>query len=313
MAARTHGRMARRAVVLPRARPVGFCAGFARRVMAAVAARNAGARTRAGLAAAAARADPKRTGNRRIPSADARCRPGPGDHRAHTRYHALVYDAFSCSTSATRVSCRRLIHAQVRTWIELIVSHGDNTRSRQWRGCPCSLHSRRAPRSRSGRRRSASRSRPPSASAASRSWEWNGVAFPYRAPARAAGDARERPLLRARCAAATIDDPDRRHHVGGRRRGRRCDARQALGPASPSRTSSSSHCRADPTLALVSTGYRNHFNHPNPAVVARYAASGSDLLNTSQSGFVDVRFRPGGPPHVVERGRVDRHPYWREQ
>jgi competence protein ComEC len=65
-------------------------------------------------------------------------------------------------------------------------------------------------------------------------------------------------------------------------------------------------------LALVSAGYRNHFNHPHPAVVARYAAAGSSLLNTSQTGFVDVRFGPGGPPRVVEEGRVDRHPYWRE-
>jgi competence protein ComEC len=67
-----------------------------------------------------------------------------------------------------------------------------------------------------------------------------------------------------------------------------------------------------PMLALVSVGYRNHFNHPHPAVVARYAAAGSGLLNTSQSGFVDVRFGRDSPPRVVEQGRVDRHPYWRE-
>ena len=67
-----------------------------------------------------------------------------------------------------------------------------------------------------------------------------------------------------------------------------------------------------PLLALVSSGYRNHFHHPSPDVVARYAVRRVDLLNTSQSGFVDVRFGADVPPRIVERGRVDRHPYWRE-
>ena len=85
-------------------------------------------------------------------------------------------------------------------------------------------------------------------------------------------------------------------------------------PHHGSRTSSGEEFIAalQPSLALVSAGYRNHFNHPHPAIVARYAAAGSGLLNTSQSGFVDIRFGPDSPPRVVEQGRVDRHPYWRE-
>ena len=67
-----------------------------------------------------------------------------------------------------------------------------------------------------------------------------------------------------------------------------------------------------PESALVSAGYRNHFNHPNPAIVARYAAAGVDLSTTIQNGFVRMRFG-GGAPIVVERGRADRHPYWREE
>jgi len=85
-------------------------------------------------------------------------------------------------------------------------------------------------------------------------------------------------------------------------------------PHHGSRTSSSEAFieALHPQLALVSAGYRNHFNHPHPAVVARYAAAGSSLLNTSQTGFVDVLFGPEQPPRVVEQGRRDRHPYWRE-
>ena len=62
----------------------------------------------------------------------------------------------------------------------------------------------------------------------------------------------------------------------------------------------------------MSAGYRNHFNHPNPAVVARYVEQGVNLLNTAQTGFVDMRFGERTPPQIIERGRMDRHPYWRE-
>jgi competence protein ComEC len=67
-----------------------------------------------------------------------------------------------------------------------------------------------------------------------------------------------------------------------------------------------------PAYALVSAGYRYHFNHPDPTVVARYTQSGADLLNTAQSGFVHMRFAASVSPQIVERGRADRHPYWRE-
>ena len=67
-----------------------------------------------------------------------------------------------------------------------------------------------------------------------------------------------------------------------------------------------------PAMGLISAGYRNRFHHPNPDVVARYAADDIDLLDTAQDGFVALRFAPDAPPRVVERGRIDRHPYWRE-
>jgi competence protein ComEC len=67
-----------------------------------------------------------------------------------------------------------------------------------------------------------------------------------------------------------------------------------------------------PAYALVSAGYRNHFNHPDPAVVARYAEAGTNLANTAQSGFVDMHFAAHAPPKIIELGRMDRHPYWRE-
>jgi competence protein ComEC len=98
----------------------------------------------------------------------------------------------------------------------------------------------------------------------------------------------------------------------------------ALGPPAPhtlltvphhgSKTSSSPAFieALQPELALVSSGYRNRFNHPHPAIVARYHAAGASVLNTPQNGFVDIRFAADAAPRLIERGRIDRHPYWRE-
>jgi competence protein ComEC len=66
-----------------------------------------------------------------------------------------------------------------------------------------------------------------------------------------------------------------------------------------------------PALTIFSAGYLNHFHHPNPDIVARYATKHLPTLNTAETGFIHITFEPSGP-HVVEQGRIDRHPYWRE-
>ncbi|MGH8091639.1 MAG: DNA internalization-related competence protein ComEC/Rec2, partial [Rudaea sp.] len=85
-------------------------------------------------------------------------------------------------------------------------------------------------------------------------------------------------------------------------------------PHHGSKTSSSTDFIADlhPQLGLISAGYLNRFHHPNNAIVARYEAAGVNLLNSAQSGFVAIRFAPDAAPQVIEQGRRDRHPYWRE-
>jgi len=65
-------------------------------------------------------------------------------------------------------------------------------------------------------------------------------------------------------------------------------------------------------LALISAGYHNRFHHPDAGVAARYTARDIELPITANSGFVDVHFAAHAPPRILERGRVDRHPYWRE-
>ncbi len=66
-----------------------------------------------------------------------------------------------------------------------------------------------------------------------------------------------------------------------------------------------------PALTIFSAGYLNHFHHPNPDIVARYAAKHLPTLNTAETGFIRIAFDSSGP-RLVEQGRLDRHPYWRE-
>ncbi|MEP6483852.1 MAG: DNA internalization-related competence protein ComEC/Rec2 [Rudaea sp.] len=67
-----------------------------------------------------------------------------------------------------------------------------------------------------------------------------------------------------------------------------------------------------PTVGIFSAGYLNRFHHPNPDIVARYGEHRIETENTAESGFLRVRFGSDESPSIVERGRIDGHPYWRE-
>ncbi len=71
----------------------------------------------------------------------------------------------------------------------------------------------------------------------------------------------------------------------------------------------STHCILN--CRIFSTGYLNRFHHPNPDIVARYDAKQLVTLDTAFAGFVHIEF-DGASARLVERGRIDRHPYWRE-
>ena len=84
-------------------------------------------------------------------------------------------------------------------------------------------------------------------------------------------------------------------------------------PHHGSKTSSSENFldALHPQLSIFSTGYLNRFHHPNADIVARYDAKHLPTLDTATTGFIHVVFDTTGA-HLVERGRLDRHPYWRE-
>ena len=61
-------------------------------------------------------------------------------------------------------------------------------------------------------------------------------------------------------------------------------------PHHGSRTSSSAAflAAAAPAVAVVSAGRENRFGHPDPAVLQRYAAAGTSVLETGRSGAIDI-------------------------
>ena len=64
-----------------------------------------------------------------------------------------------------------------------------------------------------------------------------------------------------------------------------------------------------PQLALVSSGYRNHFGHPHRDVVARFAERAVPLFNTADAGYLHVAL--SGDMPAPGRGRALQAAWWR--
>lgn len=78
------------------------------------------------------------------------------------------------------------------------------------------------------------------------------------------------------------------------------------------RSSSAAFLKAwHPTMAVVSAAWLSRFGHPHPLVVERLADAGIALINTADSGAVEVRVGVDGSMQVV-RHRERRRAYWRE-
>jgi len=63
-----------------------------------------------------------------------------------------------------------------------------------------------------------------------------------------------------------------------------------------------------PRWVIFPVGYRNRFRHPNPAVWARWHASGAGLLRTDAAGA--VRFQLGAAELQPEGERARQPRYW---
>jgi competence protein ComEC len=67
-----------------------------------------------------------------------------------------------------------------------------------------------------------------------------------------------------------------------------------------------------PTLALISSGWRNRFRHPHPLVIQRYEDAGVPWLNTATSGAIQIDFPADAPPQLTSQWRQRQPRYWRE-
>jgi len=68
-----------------------------------------------------------------------------------------------------------------------------------------------------------------------------------------------------------------------------------------------------PAVALVSVGWRNRFGQPSPVVLARYRASGAEILRTDLLGAVRVRLPAGAEGAVVAGQLSGRVRYWSDR
>lgn len=154
--------------------------------------------------------------------------------------------------------------------------------------------------------------------AAGQAWTWDGVAFEVLHPAQADAAAAPRAKPNAvSCVLRVRDAAGRSALLAGDLEARQEAALVAahgdalasdvlLVPHHGSKTSSSAAWldAVRPALAVVQAGWRNRFGHPAPQVVARYAARGIALVQTTTCGA----WTWDGETGVCERDR--RRRYW---
>jgi competence protein ComEC len=236
-----------------------------------------------------------------------------------TREHALIYDAgarFPSGFDLGEATVIPALHALgVGTLDRLIISHGDNDHAG---GAAAVFAAFGTVPVESGEPERLSVES--TQCVAGESWNWNGVAFRIVYPTQPLSS-----RANDRCCVLEVRSGDSALVLTGDITAAvETQVANALQPIAPllvlqvphhgSKTSSSSEFLAalHPMLALISAGYHNRFHHPDAGVAARYAAQHIEVPVTAQSGFVAVHFSHDSPPRILERGREDRHPYWRE-
>jgi competence protein ComEC len=236
-----------------------------------------------------------------------------------TREHALVYDAGARFPSGFDLGEATVVPSLRALGIEhldrLIISHGDNDHAG---GAAAVVDAYASIAVESGEPERVPI--PATQCLAGERWTWNGVVFrivhPTEPLASRAND---------RCCVLEVRSGDSALVLTGDITAAvETQVAAALEPIAPhlvlqvphhgSKTSSSLAFLSTlhPMLALISAGYHNRFHHPDAGVVARYGALGIEAPVSAQSGFIDIRFAPNALPRIVEQGRKDRHPYWRE-
>lgn len=235
-----------------------------------------------------------------------------------TRDHALVYDAGARYPSGFDLGDAVVlpaIHALGITRLDmLMISHGDNDHAGG-----ASAVVQEFPRATRYAGEPARMRIPMHQCVAGQSWLWDGVRFRVLSPAAGAGN-RDND---SSCVLLVEGRGGRILLTGDISSMVEPQVAAALGPGpSPillvphhgSKTSSSAAFIAavQPPLALVSAGWHNHFGHPKPEVLARYAQAHVPVVNTAEQGAIPLEFPANGPPLRRPGWRSQQPRYWRE-
>lgn len=244
-----------------------------------------------------------------------------------TAGHALVYDTGPAwnadADSGSRIVVPFLRGEGIRTLDGMVVSHADDDHA----GGAISVASARAP----PWLLSSLREGDPVHVAFERSvrceagqhWTWDGVGFEILHPSASmydeAGRRKENDrgcVLKVSTAAHSAllaGDVEARAEGEMLARGAsRLRAEVLVVPHHGSKTSSTPAFLAAvaPRHAILSVGYRNRFNHPNPAVVARYSATGARLHRTDCEGALHVTLPGNRGDAIAVEAYAENASYW---
>ena len=233
-----------------------------------------------------------------------------------TRHHLLVYDAGPAFAggfnSGESVIAPFLVQRGYRHVDRLIISHSDNDHlggaeavferldvSAVQSGEPGAIDWARATWCRSGQQ-----------------WNWDGVQFEYLAPFDREEGNNGSCVLRVEAADGRVlllpgDIESRIEQQLLGRRYRQLAADILVAPHHGSRTSSSEEFveAVKPDYVLFPVGYRNRFGFPRPEVVERYRAIGARMLDSAESGAIQLRVEAGKPLQAVAYRQHSKR-YW---
>ena len=233
-----------------------------------------------------------------------------------TRGHSLLYDTGARYPSGfdlgQRVVTPNLRHLGVSRLDALVVSHGDVDHAGGYGAVRTALRPRRilgGEAERLGGEAEPCR--------AGQSWRWDGVRFTMLWPAPGA----RHPNNNNRSCVLRVDGAHGRILLTGdiesaveerlvRTAPAALRATVLVAPHHGSATSSGAALLAAvaPRVTIISAGYKNRYDHPDPAVLARYRRHRSRVWNTAHEGALTVRLAPGGV--VVQSRRAMQPGLW---
>nr|MBP7911874.1 DNA internalization-related competence protein ComEC/Rec2 [Pseudomonadales bacterium] len=233
-----------------------------------------------------------------------------------TARHSLVYDAgprFSERFEAGgAIVAPALARSGVRRLDRLVISHADNDHSGGAAGLFAALPVDDALGA-EGIEGLSSRS-----CERGMRWEWDGVAFAVLHPRAGlpGSDNNRSCVLRIAAAgrvlllAGDIEAEAEALLLASARQQLRADILLVPHHGSHSSSTPAFVAAVQPRYALVSAGHRNRFGHPHPDVLARYRASGAEILETARHGAVRLQVDAHGVIAPPERWRIDHRRFW---